>query len=215
MRWPWPLIPCGQKHFHTPQRSDSAVSRPPSLEQLVKARDYEGAIALLDSSSSSVNAGGADAVRQQQEWLAYAHFHNGECEKALEIYRALLAQVDPDPQHHTYAAACLYHMGQLAEAEDEAAHVRQPCIYTLYRVQTRQCGAIDACMILRVYVYICTRGHVYLACRVSVRWWLHLLLLCVTCCPLWLFPCNIARCAGTALCACCSCAVPLCCSPPR
>ena len=41
------------------------------------------------------------------EWLAYAYFHAGDPGKALELYRALLRDPDPDPTHHVFAAACL------------------------------------------------------------------------------------------------------------
>jgi hypothetical protein len=40
--------------------------------------------------------------------------------QALELYRRLLSAPDPDPQHHTYAAACLFHMGEFEAAEEEA-----------------------------------------------------------------------------------------------
>lgn len=54
------------------------------------------------------------------EMLAYCHFHFGEHDKALHIYRELLAMPDPDPQYHTYAAACHYYMGLYKEAEAAA-----------------------------------------------------------------------------------------------
>jgi hypothetical protein len=41
-------------------------------------------------------------------------------QQALALYRQLLAQPDPDPTHHTYAAACLFYMGSYEEAEDAA-----------------------------------------------------------------------------------------------
>lgn len=40
--------------------------------------------------------------------------------QALKLYQELLQGPDPDPQYHTYAAACLYHIGSYDAAEEEA-----------------------------------------------------------------------------------------------
>ncbi len=51
-------------------------------------------------------------------------------EQALDIYKQLLAEEDPDPILHTYAAACLYYMGLYEEAEATAAEVCTSCCTT-------------------------------------------------------------------------------------
>ncbi|GBF97642.1 hypothetical protein Rsub_10518 [Raphidocelis subcapitata] len=77
------------------QQQKDAARKPPDLESFLAARDYVGAITLLR----------ARQHQQQQglEWQAYVHFHSGEHDK-----------------HHTYAAACLFHMGEFEAAEEEA-----------------------------------------------------------------------------------------------
>jgi tetratricopeptide (TPR) repeat protein len=58
--------------------------------------------------------------RKLMEWLAYAHFHHGEHDKALLLYKELLEMPDTDPMYHTYAAACLFYMADYNEAHEAA-----------------------------------------------------------------------------------------------
>lgn len=102
---------------HPPQKSGDQV-KVPDLEEFLAKRDYQGAIAVL-AFKRSANRNDVKV----NEMLAYCHFHFGEHDKALHIYRELLAQPDPDPQYHTYAAACHYYMGLYKEAEAAAQQV--------------------------------------------------------------------------------------------
>ena len=54
------------------------------------------------------------------EWLAYCHFHHGEHDKSLNVYKQLLSQPNAKPVYHTYAAACLFYIGLYDEAETAA-----------------------------------------------------------------------------------------------
>lgn len=54
--------------------------------------------------------------RKTLEWSAYAHFHHGEHDKALLLYKELLDAPDADSIFHTYAAACLFYMAAYEEA---------------------------------------------------------------------------------------------------
>ncbi|MEW5297909.1 MAG: hypothetical protein WDW38_003794 [Sanguina aurantia] len=87
----------------------------PDLEEFMTRRDYLGAIALLQFKR---HANRHDV--KNLEFLAYCHFHYGEHDKALTIYRDLLGFEDPDPLYFVYAAACYYYMGSYKEAEDVA-----------------------------------------------------------------------------------------------
>ena len=104
------------KATKAPEKPKPAENEIPEVSDFLKDRDYAGAIALLEfkrqQSPSDVS---------NLEWLAYAYFHAGDPEKALDTYRYLLRrESDPDPTYHTFAAACLFYLGQYDEAEEEA-----------------------------------------------------------------------------------------------
>jgi hypothetical protein len=65
--------------------------RPPTLDELLDARDYVGAITLLNFKRQG-NRNDAKLV----EWLAYAHYHHGEhdkvCSRTLSMAPAQEAQ---------------------------------------------------------------------------------------------------------------------------
>lgn len=52
----------------------------PTLEDYIKARDWIGAVALLES-ERNVNIQVENSL-----WLAYCYFHMGEYRKAINIY---------------------------------------------------------------------------------------------------------------------------------
>ena len=52
------------------------------------------------------------------EWLAYAHFHHGEHDKALLLYEELLEMPNADPIFHTFSAACLFYMVAYDKAKE-------------------------------------------------------------------------------------------------
>lgn len=87
----------------------------PDLEELLGKRDYLGAIAVLQYRR---HANKNDA--KNLEWLAYCHFHYGEHDKALDVYKELLKGDDPDPLYYLYIAGCYYYMGLYSQAQEYA-----------------------------------------------------------------------------------------------
>eukprot|EP00775_Hariotina_reticulata_P003826 gene3826-4084_t len=89
--------------------------KPPALEDLLESKDYIGAITLLNFKLQ-----GSRNDIKLMEWLAYAHYHNGEHDKALAVYQELLRQEDPDPLYLTYSAACYFYIGLTKQAVEAA-----------------------------------------------------------------------------------------------
>lgn len=107
-----------------PQAKSKAKQQLPDVEELLAKRDYVGALALLQFKRQA----NREDVKTL-EWIAYCHFHYGEHDKALHLYKQLLAaggEEGSDPLYHIYAAACYYYMGLYREAE-EAAGRGPPC----------------------------------------------------------------------------------------
>jgi intraflagellar transport protein 56 len=89
----------------------------PDLSEFLEKRDYTGATTLLEHKRQA-NPGDVTNL----EWLAYAYFHGGDPQRALDTYNDLLrATDDPDPTYHVFAAACLFYLGRYTEAEEEAS----------------------------------------------------------------------------------------------
>lgn len=63
--------------------------------------------------------------------------------QALAIYQELLQQADPDPLHHTYAAACCYCMGAFEQAEEAVLKV---CVCVRARMCCRKPASEVSCM---------------------------------------------------------------------
>lgn len=97
------------------EKAKQEKSKIPDLEEFLGKRDYLGAIALQQFKK---HANRSDV--RNLEWLAYCHFHYGEHDKALTIFKELLQQDDPDPLYFVYAAACHYYMCMYKEAEELA-----------------------------------------------------------------------------------------------
>ncbi|BBN20111.1 intraflagellar transport protein 56 [Marchantia polymorpha subsp. ruderalis] len=87
-----------------------------ALNRCLELRDYTGAIVLLQFKRHEANL----PHKMTLEWLAYCHFHHGEHDKALDVYRELLESPNADNVFHNYAAACLFYMGLYQEAQEEA-----------------------------------------------------------------------------------------------
>ncbi|KAI5061955.1 hypothetical protein GOP47_0022494 [Adiantum capillus-veneris] len=96
------------------RRKHSAIL---DLQSFIEARDYTGAITLLQLKHLE-NVCDVETL----EWLAYCHFHHGEHDKACDIYKQLLTQPNSKPIYHTYVAACKFYLAIYDEAEVEALH---------------------------------------------------------------------------------------------
>ena len=84
-------------------------------EEFIKNRDFEGAITLIEHEKllnrENIN---------NQLWLAYSYFHNGDFPSALEIYNNLMKKPNYDLNLHTYKACCLYALTKYKEGLEEA-----------------------------------------------------------------------------------------------
>lgn len=84
----------------------------PQLQDLLKQRDFTGAVTLLEFQAQTPN----EHNHLTQPWLAYSAYHLGDYQKALNCYQLLLQQAshaDPSveqpidlPYYHLYIACC-------------------------------------------------------------------------------------------------------------
>ena len=96
---------------HNPMQEKKIYTK----EEFIKNRDFEGAITLLEHEKllnrENIN---------NQLWLAYSYFHNGDFPSALEIYNNLMKKPNYDLNLHTYKACCLYALTKYKEGLEEA-----------------------------------------------------------------------------------------------
>ena len=120
----------------------------PEMHQLLDARDYTGAITLIEferkvaqdkrqssgwrqggggeyewvEGGSSAGVTGEEAAQDVERvmWLAYAAFHLGSYKQALDAYQSLLDKGSDDQMLHVYMGCCLERMGWHSEAEERA-----------------------------------------------------------------------------------------------
>lgn len=85
------------------------------LEEFIAARDYTGAVVLLEFQRKT-----KEVKPDTLPWLGYAAFHLGDYAKALEVYEELCNKAEPDPNHFLYKACCQFYMGDWVEAEKSA-----------------------------------------------------------------------------------------------
>ena len=65
----------------------------------------------------------AEEAKQDEErvmWLAYAAFHLGSYQQAMDAYRSLIEKGSDDPMLHVYMGCCLERLGWHTEAEEKA-----------------------------------------------------------------------------------------------
>ncbi|KAL0485261.1 intraflagellar transport protein 56 [Acrasis kona] len=91
----------------------------PDLDELILNRDYSGAITVLEFYK---HANKTHPKYQTNPWIAYCAFHLGDYEKAIGIYREMIAHDKKDTLVHLYIACCLFFMGQYKEV---LSHVDQ------------------------------------------------------------------------------------------
>jgi len=82
----------------------------------VNARDYTGAIALLEFQRQA-----GEEQENSLEWLGYCAFHLGDFQKALNSYDQLLREDDQaNEEIHLYKACCYYYLQMYKEANEAA-----------------------------------------------------------------------------------------------
>ncbi|KAF1793113.1 Tetratricopeptide-like helical domain [Phytophthora cactorum] len=97
----------------------------PSVEECVAKRDFTGASAILEFNLKSDDAAAvtrpakAEEKRKTLLWLAYASFHLGNYQRALDAYEQL-RDVDDTPEIFLYRACCLFYLQMYKEAAKEA-----------------------------------------------------------------------------------------------
>ena len=123
----------------------------PDMASLLDARDYTGAITLIDferkifmdkkqASGWRSGAGGEyqwveggsasltmEEAKQDEErvmWLAYAAFHLGNYQQALDSYQSLLDKGSDDAMLHVYMGCCL--SGSAGTRRRRSARSRAP-----------------------------------------------------------------------------------------
>jgi intraflagellar transport protein 56 len=87
--------------------------RLPKLEDFVQARDYVGAITLLEFLRSTERGSGGDTAL----WLAYCWFHNGDYARARKEYESLSEGESCHPDVWSNLACCYFMLGMYPEAE--------------------------------------------------------------------------------------------------
>jgi len=86
------------------------------LEDFVNARDYTGAIALLEFQRQA-----GEEQENSLEWLGYCAFHLGDFQKALNSYEQLIREDDQvNDEVHLYKACCYYYLQMYKEAKEAA-----------------------------------------------------------------------------------------------
>jgi len=110
------------KAARAPEAAAAGKKKLPTLPDFINARDYTGAAVLLEFE----RAGGRNDYDTMM-WQAYCYFHNGEHDKARDVYRELQEwerKVPPadggNPHLPAYIAACLFYIGDYKDAVREA-----------------------------------------------------------------------------------------------
>ncbi len=94
-----------------------ATKNAPNLDDLLKARDYTGALALLEF---KLKCNDGDA-KENLMWIGYAAFHMGNFERVEKAYRELLDQYDEIPEEiHLFLSCALFFQQKFEEADAEA-----------------------------------------------------------------------------------------------
>ena len=74
----------------------------------------------VEGGSASMTAEEAKQDEERVMWLAYAAFHLGSYQQAMDAYRSLIEKGSDDPMLHVYMGCCLERLGWHTEAEEKA-----------------------------------------------------------------------------------------------
>jgi intraflagellar transport protein 56 len=121
-----PAIPTNTTPTSTSTLDSNKKRKVPKLESFISARDYSGAITLLEFSKA---IGKFDV--ETQLWLGYTNFHLGDYRRAMEVYLSLVSESSnsnnnsnsnggPDPLIHLYLACCYFFLGMYKESDESA-----------------------------------------------------------------------------------------------
>ncbi|KAK7491850.1 hypothetical protein BaRGS_00016869 [Batillaria attramentaria] len=85
----------------------------PKVEDFLDARDYTGAITLLEFSRAS-----GKGNEEMDMWIAYCAFHLGDYKRAMEEYERLTKQDGCHPDVWLYLGCCYFYLGLYQDAEN-------------------------------------------------------------------------------------------------
>ncbi|XP_063240940.1 intraflagellar transport protein 56 isoform X4 [Bacillus rossius redtenbacheri] len=91
----------------------------PRLEEFLAARDYTGALTVLEF-------GGGKGDPETELWVGYCAFHLGDYRRAASVYEALGHSKSPAPQVALNLACCYFFLGMYPEAY-RAAEQAEEC----------------------------------------------------------------------------------------
>jgi intraflagellar transport protein 56 len=97
-------------------KTKKAEDKTPQMDDMVKKRDYTGAVALLEFMKHS-----DDAEKDTLAWIGYCAFHMGDYKKALEAYEEWESRGQAPDEVHLYKACCLFYLQMFKVAEQEAS----------------------------------------------------------------------------------------------
>jgi intraflagellar transport protein 56 len=90
--------------------------KPLVAEDFVNARDFTGALALLEFKLKSQDGDTVNLLL----WIGYCAYHLGRYERAVEVYRELLEVHEHSSDANTYLACCLFLQQEYEQALQEA-----------------------------------------------------------------------------------------------
>jgi len=88
----------------------------PTLQEFIQARDYTGALALLEFKLKCQDGNTKDLLM----WVGYAAFHLGNYKRAEDAYKELLDCHNVSGEVHLFLGCCYFYQQMYEEAEAEA-----------------------------------------------------------------------------------------------
>ncbi|XP_064640455.1 intraflagellar transport protein 56-like isoform X3 [Lineus longissimus] len=111
--------PATQTSTSTPAKENKKKKKMPKLDDFLAARDYTGAITLLEFNRNSGK--GND---ETDLWIAYCAFHLGDYKRAMEEYERLTRRDGCHPDVWTNLGCCYFFLGMYPEADEAGAKGR-------------------------------------------------------------------------------------------
>lgn len=97
----------------TTQKDTKKRKKLPRLEDFLQARDYTGAVTLLEFTRQA-----GKSYEKVAMWIAYCCFHLGDYKKAMEEYLEISKNEDCPPTVFADLACCYFMMGMYEQADD-------------------------------------------------------------------------------------------------
>ncbi|VDD74095.1 unnamed protein product [Mesocestoides corti] len=114
------MRPSGQVGSKTTPENFQKWKELPKLEEFLRARDFTGAITLLEFQKHD-----SEPHQDIDLWIAYCAFHRGDYKRAADEYKKLSLDSKLAPVVRTYLACCYFFMGMYKNAQAEAKEASQ------------------------------------------------------------------------------------------